>query len=108
MFAPTCVTKNHTSPRFDISVMIAEVYIVRRSKRRKLNLKRVLVMAYLLRFRQYLRDRIFIRSGALLSMVKESPWYVMYRNGQDSDLISATSLSRGSFDYLLSRFKDFY
>ena len=65
-------------------------------------------MAYLLRLRLYLRDRIFLRSGALLPMVRESPWYVMYRDGQDTDLIAAISLSRGSFEYLLSRFKNFY
>lgn len=41
-------------------------------------------------------------------MVKESPWYVMYREGQDSDLIAAISLSRASFEYLVSRFKVFY
>ena len=65
-------------------------------------------MTYLLRLRLYLRDRTFIRSAALFSMVRESPWYVMYKDGQDSDLIAAISLSRGSFEYLLSRFKDVY
>ena len=36
------------------------------------------------------------------------PWYVMYREGSDSDLIAAISLTRASFDLLLSRFKLFY
>lgn len=65
-------------------------------------------MVYLLKIKMYMRDRHFLHSAALLPSVREASWYVMYHEGCDSDLISATSLTRRSFRYFFSRFKLFY
>jgi hypothetical protein len=70
--------------------------------------KKVIVMMLFLNLKMYMRDRHFLRSGALFPSVREAPWYVMYREGCDADFISAISLNRMSFEYLLSRFKLFY
>lgn len=47
-------------------------------------------------------------STALLSSVRKSSWYNLYADGRDSDLIATISLTRASFELLLSRFKIFY
>ena len=88
--------------------MIEVIYIVRKQQRRRTRVKKVMVMALLLKLKFYLKDRNFLRSAALFPSVREAPWYVLYREGCDSDLLSATSLTRSSFEYLLSRFKLFY
>ena len=88
--------------------MIEAIYIFRKHRRRRFRAKKVLAMALLLRFKFYLRDRNFLHSAALFPSVREAPWYVLYRDGCDSDLLSAISLTRSSFEYLLSRFKLFY
>ena len=49
-----------------------------------------------------------LRSTALLPTVMRSPWYTLYAKGRDSDLIATISLTRASFDLLLSKFKLFY
>ena len=67
-----------------------------------------MALVYLLKIKMYMRDRYFLHSAALLPSVREAPWYVMYHEGSDSDLVSATSLTRRSFEYLLSRFKLFH
>lgn len=65
-------------------------------------------LGLLLKLRMYVKDRHFLRSEALLSSVRKSSWYTLYAEGRDSDFIATTSLTRASFDYLLSRFKLFY
>ena len=58
-----------------------------------------------MKFRMYLKDRHFLRSSALLTTVKKASWYA---DGRDSDLIATISLTRDSFEMLLSKFKQFY
>ena len=50
-----------------------------------------------------MRDRHFLKSTALLPIVMRSPWYTLYAGGRDSDLIATTSLTRASFELLLSK-----
>ena len=89
--------------------MIANFLRLKAKKRRaKFQAERMIAYARLLKLRMSLRSRHFLHADALLQCVVHAPWYVMYRNGSDSDLISAISLSRESFEYLLSRFKLFY
>ena len=88
--------------------MIAELYLIRKQQRKRLRARKVMAMVLLLKIKLYVRDRNFLHSAALLPSVREAPWYVMYREGCDLDLLSATSLTRRSFEYLLSRFKLLY
>ena len=74
----------------------------------KFQAERMINYARLLKLRLTLKSRHYLHSNALLQCVKQAPWYVLYRNGSDSDLISAISLTRDSFEHLLSRFKLFY
>jgi hypothetical protein len=64
--------------------------------------------AILYRERLYLKERNFLHSAALLNSVIEAPWCKMYRDGPDSDFIAATSLTRASFECLLTEFKKHY
>lgn len=52
-----------------------------------------------------LRDRHFLHSDALLKNARQAPWYVLHRDGSDSDLIAVISLTRLSFEKLLAAFK---
>ena len=88
--------------------MIAELYLIRKQQRKRLRARKVMAMVLLLKIKMYMRDRNFLHSAALLPSVREAPWYVMYREVCDLDLLSASSLTRRSFEYLLSRFKLFY
>ena len=90
--------------------MIANYFLLLKVKKRraKFQAERMIAYARLLKLRMSLRSRHFLHSNALLPCVVNAPWYVMYRNGSDSDLISAISLTRDSFEHLLSRFKLFY
>ena len=71
-------------------------------------IKMILLHAELLKMRMYLKPRHFLHASALFKSVREAPWYVMYRDGTDSDFISAISLTRASFENLLSNFKRYY
>lgn len=64
--------------------------------------------AKLLKLRMTIKSRHFLHSDALLQSVVQAPWYVMYRNGSDSDFVPAISLTRDSFERLLLSFKLFY
>lgn len=68
----------------------------------------VMRQALLYRKRMYLKERNFLHSAALFKSVVEAPWYKMYRDGSDSDFVAATSLTRASFEYLLTEFKKHY
>ena len=72
------------------------------------HVKMILLHAKLLKMRMYLKPRHFLHASALFKSVREAPWYVMYRDGTDSDFISAISLTRASFENLLSNFKRYY
>lgn len=65
-------------------------------------------MVKLIYLKLTLRDRYKLHSKALLKNVSDSPWYTLYANGDDSDLITAISLTRASFEKLLDAFKIFY
>ena len=90
--------------------MIAHYFLRLKAKksRARFEAKRMINYARLLKLRMSVKARHFLHSNALLQCVVQAPWYVMYRNGSDSDFISAISLTRDSFELLLSRFKLFY
>ena len=88
--------------------MIEIVLLVRRAQRARRHAKFLVALGLLLKLRMYMRDRHFLRSTALLPTVMRSPWYTLYAKGRDSDLIATISLTRASFDLLLSKFKLFY
>ena len=88
--------------------MIEIIYLVRKAQRAKRQAKLLVALGLLLKLRMYMRDRHFLRSNALLSTVKKSSWYTLYAEGRDSDLIATISLTRASFELLLSKFKQFY
>ena len=92
------------------SELLQVVYMLQRRMviRKKAFTRKNLQLLILLRHRMHCRDRHFLRSQALFLSVNQCPWYVMYREGSDSDLIAAISLTRASFNLLLSRFKLFY
>ena len=74
--------------------MIANFLRLKAKKRRaKFQAERMIAYARLLKLRMSLRSRHFLHADALLQCVVHAPWYVMYRNGSDSDLISAISYS---------------
>jgi hypothetical protein len=75
----------------------------RRSQRVQRNRK--LKLIYL---RMTIRDRFKLNSKALLKNVSDSPWYTLYANGDDSDLVTCISLTRASFEQLLGAFELFY
>ena len=88
--------------------MTAILYLARKAHLRKVRARKLIAFVTLLKLRMYLRDRHFLRASSLFLSVKEAPWYIMYRNGSDSELISVISLTRNSFEYLLSKFKMFF
>ena len=47
---------------------------------------------------------MFVHSKALLKCVTKSPWYKLYSDGDDCDLVNVISLTRASFEKLLSEF----
>ena len=88
--------------------MIEVVLLVRRAQKARGFAKFLFALGLLLKFRMYLKERHFLRSSALLSTVRKSLWYTLYAHGGDSDFIATVSLTRASFELLLSRFKLFY
>lgn len=88
--------------------MIAMILLVRRAQQARKRARTLFALGLLLKFRMYLKERNFLRSSALLSTVRKSPWYTLYALGRDSDFIATVSLTRASFELLLSRFKLFY
>lgn len=96
-------------------MMDEEYFIAEYLRRKKVKKQRttdkakmMLYHARLLKLRMYLKPRHFLHASALLKCVVQAPWYVMYREGSDSDFITAISLTRDSFEYLLSNFKNHY
>jgi hypothetical protein len=65
-------------------------------------------MCKLVYLRMTLRDKYKLHSKALLKNVSDSFWYTLYANGDDSDFVAATSLTRASFEILIGAFKLFY
>ena len=92
------------------------ITLILAKQRRKLRVRKakckyagiVMQQALLYRKRLYLKERNFLHSAALFNSVVEAPWYKMYRDGSDSDFVTATSLTRASFEYLLIEFKKHY
>ena len=88
--------------------MIAIIHLLREAQKRRRRAKMLFAIAFLRKMRMYLRDRHFLRSNALFQTVTKAPWYTLYAKGSDSDFITTVSLTRESFELLLSRFKNFY
>ena len=88
--------------------MIAIIHVLREAQKLRKRAKALYAMAFFLKMRLYLRDRHFLKAKALLTTVIKEPWYTLYTKGCDSDFISTVSLTRESFEILLSRFKNFY
>ena len=57
-----------------------------------------MIMALLMKSKENLPGRHFLKSVALLPYVREARWYTMYREGLDGDLILVTSPTRNGFD----------
>ena len=49
-----------------------------------------------------------LHSKDLLPGVSDSPWYTLYRDGDEIDSVAAISLSRFSFKNLIAAFKIFF
>jgi hypothetical protein len=81
--------------------------MMRNKDRRAQKVKRDLKLK-LIYLRMTIRDRFKLHSKALLKNVNDSPWYTMYANGDDSDLVTCISLTRASLEQLLGAFKLFY
>lgn len=81
------------------------VFKKRNSSRKR---KKYIAVLLLLRARYFLKSGVFLHSHALMNSVTDSPWYIIWRNGTDNDFLSITSLTRRSFGYLLTKFKDEY
>ena len=52
----------------------------------------------------FVRERNFLHSKALLKCVTKCPWYKLYSDGDDSDLVNVISITRASFEKVLSEF----
>ena len=88
--------------------MIEIILLVRKAQQTRKRAKFLFALGLMLKIRMYLKERHFLRSSALLSTVRKSPWYTLYDHGRNSDFIATISLTRASFELLLSRFKRFY
>jgi hypothetical protein len=91
----------------DDAILIAAYLSQEKAKNQRSMVDRAKMMLYharLLNMRMYLKPRHFLHAPALFKSVLEAPWYVMYRVGSDSDFITAISLTRSSFENLLSSF----
>jgi DDE superfamily endonuclease len=95
----------------DDAILIAAYLSQEKAKKQRSMVDQAKMMLYharLLKMRMYLKPRHFLHASALFKSVLEAPWYVMYRVGSDSDFITAISLTRSSFENLLSSFKRYY
>lgn len=100
-------TKTSTITSADHKYRMIEiiVYALLKKAQRIRKLRRLLQILEAYRMQLSLRDRHFLHSDALLKNVRQAPWYVLYRDGSDSDLIAVISLTRLSFEKLLAAFK---
>ena len=81
------------------------VWLLRRRKRLELLKKRLFITLMVTRLKMFIRERNFLHSQSLLKYVTLCPWYKLYRDGDDSDLVAVISLTRASFEHLLSEFR---
>jgi hypothetical protein len=82
-------------------VSLAVISLMIRNNNRKIQKARRQHMCKLVYLRMTLRDRYKLHSKALLKNVSDSFWYTLYANGNDSDFVAATSLTRASFEKLI-------